>query len=195
MTIEIPEFHSALLGFSKTEVLDFLAELETEKENGESRQAAADQTIATLRQENETLKKQLEALSVENDRLCADNQELRKKSGELRDRLTSMEEQGESIQNALISAQRMSRIVLTEAQEEADRVTIQAKNTATKTLEEAKKRNDTLQASYDRMLLDTGKMKAELIDLYRRHLALLAEIPGQAQVPVLEEEVLETVGE
>ena len=193
--METPDFHSALLGFSKAEVLDFLAELETEKENGESRQAAADQTIATLRQENEALKKQLEEQSSENSRLATENQALRQESGELRDRLTGVEAQGESIQEALVSAQRMSRIVLTEAQEEADRVTIQAKNTATKTLEEAKKRNDALQASYDRMLLDTGKMKSELIDLYRRHLALLAEIPGQGQVPVLEEEVLETVGE
>lgn len=195
MAIDIPEFHSALLGFNKTEVLDFLAELDTEKESGESRQEAADRTITSLRQENEELKRRLEELSSENGRLDTENQELRRGSGELRDRLASMEEQGASIQDALVSAQRMSRIVLTEAQEEASRVTTEAKNIATQTLEDAKKRNDALQASYDRMLLDTGKMKSELIDLYRRHLALLAEIPGQGQVPVLEEEVLETVEE
>ena len=41
--------------------------------------------------------------------------------------------------------------------------------------------------------MDTSKMKSELIDLYRRHLSLLAEIPGAGDVPALEAEILETV--
>ena len=70
-----------------------------------------------------------------------------------------------------------------------------AEEDAQELITRAQQRNDDLQESYDRMLLDTGKMKSELIELYRRHLALLAEIPGSAEVPALEEDILETVAE
>lgn len=278
MDFKVPSFRSAIMGFNKMEVTDFLSRMDSEMEIYESRQAAADKTIASMKSEIQNLTRRMEILTDENCRLEASNAQLRqtaydhddtkvaadvyqkaldeiqelkaKLSGleenaeaepEARQRLTSeneelkqkvaqlteelkstetlrkecdalradanaTEKERKAIQDALISAQRMGEIVIGEARDEAERVTTQARQeaealtsqaqqSASQTLAEAQERNAALQASYDRMLIDTSKMKSELIDLYRRHLALLAEIPGKGDVPALEEEVLETVGE
>ena len=261
VTRQIANFRTAIMGYHKTDVAELLADLESQRENAEARQEAADKTIASLRQELEKSAKDAEALTQENARLKTENEALQKRvSGyeqtnvtleefqvmteenrryegqleeldvlrkrvenlaqqngklkedyvalrqkyedtaslrqecdKLRVQLAEREEQSQAIQDALVSAQRMGKIVVSEAQQEADRLTTQAKQTATQTLEESRKRNAALQASYDRMLMDTSKMKTELIDLYRRHLALLSEIPGKGDVPALEEEILETL--
>lgn len=154
-------------------------------------------------EEAEPLKGRVESLLKENARLKEDylalqrkydaTADLRQRCEKLQARITEQEAQRDTIQDAIVSAQRMGKIVVNEAQQEADRLTTQAQQTAARTLEESQKRNDALQASYDRMLMDTSKMKSELIDLYRRHLSLLAEIPGAGDVPALEAEILETV--
>lgn len=272
MAFKVPNFRNAFMGYNKVDVTDFLTRTESEMEIAESRQAAADKTIASMRteiqgltrrletltedncqlesanaqlrrdafddtkvdrdvhekvlSENQTLKDKIEALengSAELPELEAENARLRQQLAELQEKfdatqslrqecenlrkeIAAAEEQRKTIQDALISAQRMSQIVLSEAREEADRVTAEAREeadrvtteaqqTADQTLTEARQRNEALQASYDRMLMDTGKMKSELIELYRRHLALLSEIPGAGEVPVLEEEALEVVEE
>lgn len=278
MDFKAPNFRSSIMGYNKMDVADFLARTESEMEIYDSRQTAADKTIASMKNEIQNLTRRLEILTDENCRLetsnaqlrqtaydyddtlvaadvhqkaldeiqelkanlagleqkaeaeqkvrqqlTLENEDLRKKVVQLTEELKSVEslrkeydalsananateKERKAIQDALISAQRMSEIVLGEAREEAERVTSQARQeaenltsqaqqSASQTLAQARQRNDALQASYDRMLMDTSKMKSELIELYRRHLALLAEIPGKGEVPVLEEEVLETVDE
>lgn len=144
-----------------------------------------------LREENAQLQELLTSLTEKYNATAS----LRQECENLRAEIAAAEDQRKTIQDALISAQRMREIVLSEARTEAERVTSEAQQSASQTLEEARQRNQALQASYDRMLMDTGKLKSELIELYRRHLALLAEIPGKGEVPALEEEVLETVAE
>lgn len=266
MEFKIPSFRTALMGFNKMEVTDFLSRMGSEMEIYESRQIAADKTISSMKSELQNLTRRMEILTDENYRLETNNAQLRQTAYEcddtkvavevyqkaldeiqelkeklagleqkteeeskaqqlaleneelkqklkqlteelkgtqplqeecnaLRADLMATEEERKAIQDALISAQRMGKIVIDEAREEAERVTMQARQEAEVMLTEAQQRNDALQESYDRMLMDTSKMKSELIDLYRRHLALLAEIPGNGEVPALEEEVLETVGE
>jgi len=43
--------------------------------------------------------------------------------------------------------------------------------------DEAEKKCDNLQQAYDRILLDVTKFKSELMDMYRRHMELLAALP------------------
>ena len=167
-----------------------LAENQALKEKLEAREDA-DAQAQTLAQENAQLKEQLAAIRKQYE----DTASLRQECDRLRGEIATAEEQRRAVQDALISAQRMGQIVLKEAKDEANRVTTQARQEAEQTRDEAQKRVDALQASYDRMLMDTGKMKSELIELYRRHLALLAEIPGQGEVPVLEDAGLVTVEE
>ena len=273
MGFTMPNFRSSMMGYNKSDVTAFLTRTESEMETFESRQAAADKTIASMKGEIQTLTRRLEVLTEENCNLESSNAELRKaaydydenfvaadehqkvltensdlkaqldlwkkkaeeepkaeklqqllreneelrqanaalkkelESGkadyealqtecsELRSTASSTEKDLKAIQDALISAQRMSEIVMSEARAEAERLTEQAQQSAAQTLDEAQQRNLALQQSYDRMLMDTSKMKSELIDLYRRHLALLSEIPGQEEVPLLEDIVLETVND
>ena len=155
-----------------------------------------------LQQENEQLRTQLEKLTQE----LSQGEGLRTECADLRETVNLWQQERDAVRDALISAQRMGEMVLAEARtnarqleadakQSAEQTMEQARQSAAQTLEEARVRNEALQASYDRMLMDTSKMKSELIDLYRRHLALLAEIPGQAEVPALEAVVLEAVGE
>lgn len=153
-----------------------------EKERREADFADREKEKASLKAELEELKQKYEATA-----------QLRQECDKLRKQMEELEAQRQTVQDALISAQRMGKIVVNEAQQEAERITCQAREAADQTLEESRQRNEELQASYDRMLLDTSKMKSELIALYRRHLALLAQIPGEGTVPVLEEENLVTV--
>lgn len=173
--------------------LEYLEKKDAENPEAEKRQL--------LLNENEELKQENAALKEELESVKADYQVIRTECDTLRANVYSSEKELKSIQDALVSAQRMSEIVIGEAKSEAERLTAQAqkdaeiltleaKQSATQTLEEAQQRNLDLQQSYDRMLIDTCKMKSELIELYRRHLALLAEIPGNEEVPILEEKVL-----
>ena len=182
--------------------LDEITELKAKLSGLEQKANAEPEDQQQLTLENEALKQKVEQLTEELKSIAP----LREEYDALRADANATEKERKEIQDALISAQRMSKIVIGEAREEAERVTaqarqeaealaLQAQQAASQTLAEAQQRNDALQASYDRMLMDTSKMKSELIDLYRRHLALLAEIPGTGEVPMLEEEALETVGE
>lgn len=258
-----PNFHTALMGFQKAEVLDCLNRMASEIDTYASRQEAADKSVASMKTEIQNLTQRLETLTEENYNLESANARLRKENFEfdaakvsrdvhdkvleenqalkeklealegseaavklleeenadlkrqlaeikkqfedsaglrqecerLQEELAAAQEKRKAVQEALISAQWMGELVLKDAREEADRVTNQARLEANQTIEEGQKRVDALQACYDRMLLDTGKLKSELIDLYRRHLALLAEIPGSGEVPVLIDAGLETVEE
>lgn len=167
-----------------------LAENQALKEKLEAQQSAGEEA-RSLARENAQLREQLEEIRKQYE----ETSDLRQECDRLRGEIEAAEDQRRAVQDALISAQRMGQIVLREAREEADRVTTQARQDADQTIDDARRRVDALQGTYDRMLMDTSKMKRELIDLYRRHLALLAEIPGGGEVPVLEEAGLETVGE
>lgn len=265
MAFKVPNFRSAIMGFHKVDVTDYLARTESEMEILESRQAAADKTIDSMKSEIQNLTRRLEILTEENcsletanaqlrqqafaydegkvtlevhekalaqiqelqeklleaqkqaqsegearkrleaenaglKRSAADNtpkmegvEMLQKECDDLRANVIALEGERKTVQDALISAQRMGEIILGEARSQADQMVCQAKDEAQDLLTKAQRRNEELQACYDRMLMDTGKMKSELIELYRRHLALLAEIPGKGEVPVLESEVLESV--
>lgn len=269
MAMKTPNFRSSFMGFRKGDVADFLARTESEMEFYESRQAAADKSIAFMKGEIQNLTKRLEELTEENCQLETNNAQLRQTAFDydnaqisadehqkvleenraLRAKLAELEQKAEEnpegetvrqltleneelrqtvsdlngelqtakasyqtlqeerdelkanvyaseknlqcIQDALVSAQQTRSIILSEAKNEAERVTGEAQKCADQIWEEAQQRNAALQQSYDRMLLDTSKMKSELIELYRRHLALLAEIPGKGDVPVLEVDALE----
>lgn len=179
-----------------------IQELKAKLAGLEQKAKAEPEAQQQLTLENEELKQKVAQLTEK----LKSTETLQKECDALRADANATEKERKAIHDALISAQRMGEIVLSEARDEAERVTTQARQeaetltsqaqqSASQTLAEAQKRNADLQASYDRMLMDTSKMKSELIELYRRHLALLAEIPGTGEIPVLEEEILETVGE
>lgn len=65
-----------------------------------------------------------------------------------------------------------------------EEVTRQAQAEATALISEAENRKNELQREYDRILMDATSFKAELMDMYRRHLALLATFPEKEDSPL-----------
>ena len=100
-----------------------------------------------------------------------------------------------TIQDAILNAQRMSEIVIVEAQqkamdlrekarqdkkqqeEEGKKMVEDAKAEALRVTSEAELRCDSLQHEYDRILMDVTGFKAEIMKMYRKHMELLAALP------------------
>ena len=193
---------------------------EDQKEEWEQQKEEWKQQVAQLNAEIELLKKDLDAKQEEQQELLDKNELLKKllkKSvedmkqqevesekkyekleEEYRDFQERIEAEGanpKTIQDAILNAQRMSEIVIVEAQqkaleirekakkerreqEEEGRLALEdARREAARVQEEAEQKCDDLQRTYDRILLDVTGFKAEMMGMYRRHMALLAALP------------------
>ena len=217
------QFRGAFMGYNKADVDSYVARTEAElknredqKEEWEQQKEEWKQQVAQLNAEIELLKKDLDAKQEEQQELL-DKNELLKKSvedmkqqevesekkyekleEEYRDFQERIEAEGanpKTIQDAILNAQRMSEIVIVEAQqkaleirekakkerreqeEEGRQVLEDAKREAARVQEEAEQKCDDLQRTYDRILLDVTGFKAEMMGMYRRHMALLAALP------------------
>lgn len=136
----------------------------------------------SLTEENQALKQQLKELTEKYDATSS----LRQECESLREEIRSTEDQRKAIQEALISAQRMSDIVISEAKAEAKRLLDDAEQSASKMIADAEQRNSTLRASHDRMLADNAKLNAQLTALYRRHLSMLSDLSTGSDDPASE---------
>lgn len=94
-----------------------------------------------------------------------------------------------------ISREEEGRMTLAAAKLEADKTLSEAKNEADKTLSEARTEADNaiseakskcakLQNDYNQMLMDASGFKAELMNLYRRHMELLTAFPEREVIAV-----------
>lgn len=110
----------------------------------------------------------------------------------------------QTIRDAILNAQRMSTIIVNEAQEKAEvirrevederakaKLDIQRKLDATSTeaeqmIAEAEQKCSDLQLNYDKILLDVSGFKSEMINLYRKHLELLYKLPDNGKVALPE---------
>ena len=210
------QFRGAIMGYNKADVDSYVARTEAELKNREDQKEEWKQQVAQLNAEIERLKKDLDAKQEEQQELL-DKNELLKKSvedmkqqevesekkyekleEEYRDFQERIEAEGanpKTIQDAILNAQRMSEIVIVEAQqkaleirekakkerreqEEEGRLVLEdARREAARVQEEAERKCEDLQRDYDRILLDVTGFKAEMMGMYRRHMALLAALP------------------
>lgn len=106
----------------------------------------------------------------------------------------------QTIQDAILSAQRMGRIILSEAKEKADNLQLSAEMQYKHSMEameqelqkkqhhadvivaDAEKRCEDLREEYDHILLDVSGFKQEMIGLYRKHLQLLYLLPDNGKL-------------
>lgn len=225
-------FHTALFGYQKAEVDDYVARAESELDIQEKRQENWDTDIENQKKEIERLKNILEAERNEKQMLLDKQNRMQREMETIQEELfqslkkmkalekeyedyrNKMEEEGTDpkiIQDAILSAQRMSDIVIGEAQQKAHDILDEAEQDKNQKAEEgrqiienaqnkAKQATDTaeikcvkLQKEYDRILLDVTGFKAELMKMYRKHMEMLAELPQKDIVEI--EESSDTKGE
>lgn len=190
MSLETEEvkFRTGFMGYQKSDVDAYVTRVKIELEDQEKQQRKLEEEIQEQRTEIEDQQKRLDEAEKKYE-------DLKREYEEYRNRMEAEGADPKTIQDAILNAQRMSEIVIVEAQqkafdirekarkdkkqqeEEGKRMVEDAKAEALRVTSEAELRCDSLQHEYDRILMDVTGFKAEIMKMYRKHMELLAALP------------------
>lgn len=182
------KFRTAFMGYQKSDVDAYVTRVKIELEEQEKQQKKLEEELQEQRSEIEDQQKRLDGAEKKYE-------DLKREYEEYRNRMEAEGADPKTIQDAILNAQRMSEIVIVEAQqkamdirekarqdkkqqeEEGKKMVEDAKAEALRVTSEAELRCDSLQHEYDRILMDVTGFKAEIMKMYRKHLELLAALP------------------
>lgn len=182
------KFRTAFMGYQKSDVDAYVTRVKIELEEQEKQQKKLEEELQEQRSEIEDQQKRLDGAEKKYE-------DLKREYEEYRNRMEAEGADPKTIQDAILNAQRMSEIVIVEAQqkamdirekarqdkkqqeEEGKKLVEDAKAEALRVTSEAELRCDSLQHEYDRILMDVTGFKAEIMKMYRKHMELLAALP------------------
>ena len=182
------KFRSVFMGYQKSDVDAYVTRVKIELEEQEKQQKKLEEELQEQRSEIEDQQKRLDGAEKKYE-------DLKREYEEYRNRMEAEGADPKTIQDAILNAQRMSEIVIVEAQqkamdirekarqdkkqqeEEGKKMVEDAKAEALRVTSEAELRCDSLQHEYDRILMDVTGFKAEIMKMYRKHMELLAALP------------------
>ena len=182
------KFRTAFMGYQKSDVDAYVTRVKIELEEQEMQQKKLEEELQEQRSEIEDQQKRLDGAEKKYE-------DLKREYEEYRNRMEAEGADPKTIQDAILNAQRMSEIVIVEAQqkamdirekarqdkkqqeEEGKKMVEDAKAEALRVTSEAELRCDSLQHEYDRILMDVTGFKAEIMKMYRKHMELLAALP------------------
>ena len=190
MSVETEDikFRTAFMGYQKSDVDAYVTRVKIELEEQEKQQKKLEEELQEQRSEIEDQQKRLDGAEKKYE-------DLKREYEEYRNRMEAEGADPKTIQDAILNAQRMSEIVIVEAQqkamdirekarqdkkqqeEEGKKMVEDAKAEALRVTSEAELRCDSLQHEYDRSLMDVTGFKAEIMKMYRKHMELLAALP------------------
>ena len=190
MSLETEEvkFRTGFMGYQKSDVDAYVTRVKIELEDQEKQQRKLEEEIQEQRTEIEDQQKRLDEAEKKYE-------DLKREYEEYRNRMEAEGADPKTIQDAILNAQRMSEIVIVEAQqkafdirekarkdkkqqeEEGKKMVEDAKAEALRVTSEAELRCDSLQHEYDRILMDVTGFKADIMKMYRKHMELLAALP------------------
>lgn len=190
MSLETEEvkFSTGFMGYQKSDVDAYVTRVKIELEDQKKQQRKLEEEIQEQRTEIEDQQKRLDEAEKKYE-------DLKREYEEYRNRMEAEGADPKTIQDAILNAQRMSEIVIVEAQqkafdirekarkdkkqqeEEGKKMVEDAKAEALRVTSEAELRCDSLQHEYDRILMDVTGFKAEIMKMYRKHMELLAALP------------------
>ena len=190
MSLETEEvkFRTGFMGYQKSDVDAYVTRIKIELEDQEEQQRKLEEEIQEQRTEIEDQQKRLDEAEKKYE-------DLKREYEEYRNRMEAEGADPKTIQDAILNAQRMSEIVIVEAQqkafdirekarkdkkqqeEEGKKMVEDARAEALRVTSEAELRCDSLQHEYDRILMDVTGFKAEIMKMYRKHMELLAALP------------------
>ena len=182
------KFRTAFMGYQKSDVDAYVTRIKIELEEQEKQQKKLEEELQEQKTEMEDQQKNLDEAEKKYE-------DLKREYEEYRNRMEAEGADPKTIQDAILNAQRMSEIVIVEAQqkamdirekarqdrkqkeEEGKKMVEDAKAEALRVTSEAELRCDSLQHEYDRILMDVTGFKAEIMKMYRKHMELLAALP------------------
>ena len=122
------------------------------------------------------------------EELSSVNDENGRKMQVLAETIMDYRNQEDSIRSALISAQRMSESVISDARKQADDILEAARNEAAKMHEKALADTALEQEELRRVKQEVADFKAKLLSIYREHLTLIGVLEDSAPIEETAEE-------
>ena len=116
------------------------------------------------------------------EQLMAERNDCVRKMDILAGKIEQYREDEETVRNALLTSQKLADTTMKEAQNKADYIVKAAEKRSRAILTEAEMATEREKDKFEALHADTAKLRAEIIDLYKKHLALVEEFPTEADV-------------
>ena len=123
------------------------------------------------------------------EQLNAEKKDLIRKLDILAKKIEQYREDEETVRNALITSQKLSDSTMKEAQTKADYIIRAAEKKSRAILTEAEMATEREKDKFDALHSETAKLRREIIALYKKHLALVEELPTEEDVAAKRKEL------
>lgn len=123
------------------------------------------------------------------EQLQAEKNELVRKMGILAKKIEQYREDEETVRNALITSQKLSDNTIKEANNKASYIIKSAEKKSRAILTEAEMATEREKDKFESLHAETAKLRKEIIALYKKHLAVVEELPTEEDVQLKREEL------
>ena len=123
------------------------------------------------------------------EQLLAEKNDCLRKMDILASKIEQYREDEETVRNALLTSQKLSDTKIKEAQDRADYLIRSAERKSRAILTEAEMATEREKDKFEALHSETAKLRSEIIALYKKHLAMVEEMPKEADVKAKREEL------
>ena len=123
------------------------------------------------------------------EQLLAEKNDCLRKMDILASKIEQYREDEETVRNALLTSQKLSDTKIKEAQDRADYLIRSAERKSRAILTEAEMATEREKDKFEALHSETAKLRSEIIALYKKHLAMVEEMPKESDVKAKREEL------
>ncbi len=123
------------------------------------------------------------------EQLIADKNDCVRKMDILAGKIEQYREDEETVRNALLTSQKLADSTMKEAKSKAEYIVKAAEKKRRTILTEAEMATEREKDKFEALYAETAKLRSEIIALYKKHLAMVEEMPTDADVKAKREEL------
>ncbi|MBQ3265015.1 MAG: DivIVA domain-containing protein [Ruminococcus sp.] len=116
------------------------------------------------------------------EQLIAEKNDCLRKMDILASKIEQYREDEETVRNALLTSQKLSDSTIKEAQSKAEYIVRAAEKKSRAILTEAEMATEREKDKFEKLHADTAKLRKEIIAIYKKHLAVVEELPKEEDV-------------
>ena len=131
----------------------------------------------------------IDDVTATDEQLMAEKNDCLRKLDILAGKIEQYREDEETVRNALLTSQKLADSTMKEARNKADYIIRSAEKRSRAILTEAEMATEREKDKFEALHADTAKLRSEIIALYKKHLALVDELPTEADVKKTREEL------
>lgn len=125
----------------------------------------------------------LAQVASEFEKLNKGKEDLEKKLYILAEKVDQYRNDEDTLKTALLNAQRMGESVIYEARQKAETIVYEANTKASQAKDEATQHVADMEMQLNRLKAEVANFKGSVLTLYRQHIELLSQIPGEERAP------------